>query len=118
MVGEAIKNAEKDRMSWICQGFPRTKVQALALQKMGVLPDKFIFLRVKESAQLARTKNNLITINQSLYGAELEALAATCAQEFKLHMQGVRDAFDQFIFEHDAEDKTASDVATELQKMF
>lgn len=84
---------------------------------MGVLPDKFIYLQVKPSAVIARMKNNLITVNQSLYGAELESLAAECFKEFELHMRGVREAFNQFIIEHNAEDKTAPDVAAELKRM-
>jgi hypothetical protein len=42
---------------------------------MGVIPDKLILLKVKSTASLARLKNNLISINQSLYGPELEDLA-------------------------------------------
>jgi hypothetical protein len=48
----------------------------LSLQKIGIIPDKFVMLKVKQSASLARIKNNLISINQSLYGPELEDLAA------------------------------------------
>lgn len=72
---------------------------------------------MKPSAIIARMKNNLITINQSLYGSELEALANECFSEFELHMRGVRDAFNQFIIDHNAEDKTAPDVAAELRRM-
>jgi len=43
---------------------------------MGILPDKFLLLNVKYSAAIARMKNNLIQVNQSLYGNELEDLAA------------------------------------------
>ena len=32
-------------------------------------------------------------------------------------MKGVRECFDQFIFTHNAEDKTAADTAGELQRM-
>lgn len=42
---------------------------------MGIVPDKLLLLNVKPSASLARLKNNLIGINQSLYGPELEELA-------------------------------------------
>ena len=72
MVKKEIQEAAKARQSWILQGFPRTKVQALSLQKMGVKPDKFIYLKIKPAAVIAKMKNNLITINQSLYGTELE----------------------------------------------
>ena len=84
---------------------------------MGIIPDKFILLKVKPSASLARIKNNLIGINQSLYGPELEDLASQCLQEYELNMKGVAEAFNQFIFEHDAQDKAQSDVANELGKM-
>jgi len=35
----------------------------------------------------------------------LEDLAAQCLQEYDLNLKGVKEAFDQFIFEHNAEDK-------------
>jgi len=43
---------------------------------MAVLPDKFVFLQTKDVNSLARIKNKLIQINQSLYGNELEEIAA------------------------------------------
>jgi hypothetical protein len=61
---------------------------------MGIIPDKFVCLKVKDSASLARIKNNLIGINQSLYGPELEDLATQCLQEYNLNMKGVHEAFD------------------------
>ena len=51
---------EKENKSWIVEGFPRTKVQALALQKIGVIPDKFILLEIKRSTSITKVKNNLI----------------------------------------------------------
>jgi adenylate kinase family enzyme len=76
LIKEQIEECESKGKSWIIQGFPRTKVQALSLQKMGIIPDKMLLLKVKNSASLARIKNNLISVNQSLYGPELEDLAA------------------------------------------
>lgn len=55
---------------------------------------------------MARLKNNLISINQSLYGPELEELAAKCLDEYNLNLKGVYKAFGQFIVEKNAEDKT------------
>jgi len=89
LVQKEIKDCEANNKSWVIQGFPRTKVQALSLQKMGIIPDKFVCLKVKDSASLARIKNNLIGINQSLYGPELEDLATQCLQEYNLNMKGV-----------------------------
>ena len=43
-----IEAMEKDQKSWIIEGFPMTEVQAVALQKMGIIPDKFIMLNQSE----------------------------------------------------------------------
>ena len=72
---------------------------------MGLLPDKFILLNIKESASLSRIKNNIIGINQSLYGPELEEMMSNCYKEYLLNIRGVREVFGKFIFEHNGEDK-------------
>ena len=48
LVKRQVATLEKEGKSWIIEGFPRTKVQALSLQKIGVIPDKFIILKNKE----------------------------------------------------------------------
>lgn len=39
-----IQQMEKEQRSYIIEGFPRTEIQAIAMQKMGILPDNFILL--------------------------------------------------------------------------
>ena len=75
MVKKQILSYEKENLSWIIEGFPRTKVQALSLQKIGVIPDKFLVLDVKNSTSVTRVTNNLIQANTVLYGPELEDVA-------------------------------------------
>jgi len=41
---DAIEEAELSGKDYIVSGFPRTRVQALALQKMKIIPTKFIVL--------------------------------------------------------------------------
>ena len=48
LVRKEIERMEKAADSYIIQGFPRTKVQALAIQDMKIIPDKFINLTMKE----------------------------------------------------------------------
>lgn len=48
LVRSQIEAMEKDQKSWIIEGFPMTEVQAVALQKMGIIPDKFIMLNQSE----------------------------------------------------------------------
>ena len=33
---------ENEKKNWIIEGFPRTKIQALSLSKLGIIPDKLI----------------------------------------------------------------------------
>ena len=63
IVKKHVHECESKGKSWIIQGFPRTKAQALALQKLGIIPDKFILLNCKPSASVSRLKTNLLTIN-------------------------------------------------------
>ena len=48
LVKSQVDSYEKDHHSWIIEGFPRTKAQALALQKHGIIPDRFILLNASK----------------------------------------------------------------------
>ena len=117
LVKKEIQKYEKDNVSWIIEGFPRTKVQALALQKIGVIPNKFILLDVKKTTTVTKIKNNLIANNTTLYGPELEDVANQALEEYDLHIKGVKSAFQGFIYEYSAHDKVQNDVANDLARM-
>lgn len=117
LVKNQIMQYEKDNQSWIIEGFPRTKVQALSLQKIGVIPDKFILLDVKKSTSITKVKNNLIAANSTLYGPELDEVANMAIDEYDLHIRGVKSAFNGFIYEYSATDKVQNDVANDLARM-
>lgn len=44
LVEHQIKQLESEQKSWIIEGFPRTEMQAVALQKMRLIPDKVVLL--------------------------------------------------------------------------
>jgi adenylate kinase family enzyme len=48
LVKSQVDYVEKDGLSWIIEGFPRTKGQALALQKQRIIPDRFIMLEASK----------------------------------------------------------------------
>jgi len=54
IVQEQMQRPELKDKGWILDGFPRTKVQAEALTKAGVVPDKIIFLDVPDSVLVER----------------------------------------------------------------
>lgn len=99
------------------EGFPRTQVQALALQEMGIVPDKIIKLDVKAATSVARIKKNLLDANSPLYGPELDEVAEQAIEEYNLHMKGVKKAFDGFVYEYGASDKDQNEVSMELARM-
>ena len=85
VVQGAIKECEEAKKSWILQGFPRTKVQALALQKTGTIPDKIVHLKTSSEASIARIKQNLLANDNTLFGPELDALADQCYMEYQVN---------------------------------
>lgn len=59
LVRQQIEQMEAGQKSWIIEGFPRTEAQAIALQKMGVIPDKFILLNQDDTSTLDAIMRNL-----------------------------------------------------------
>jgi len=41
--------SERKKTGWILEGFPRTRLQALALQNMRIIPDKVFMLNIADS---------------------------------------------------------------------
>lgn len=117
-----IEHYEKKQQSWIIQGFPRTKVQALSLQSMKVIPDKIMNLNIRKSACVARIKNNIQNIEPSFsYQGEGDELADQIAlkayQEYEMHLKGVCEIFNQFVYQYEGADKPLNDISNDLARM-
>ncbi len=95
LVKMQIQLLEKDEKSWIIEGFPRTRVsptsrtnilqlQALALQKMGILPDKFILLQIDEETSIEKVRRNLKNEEQPIKfeSADFERIARNAVHEY------------------------------------
>ena len=96
LVRQAIEQMEADQTSWIIEGFPRTEAQAIALQKMGILPDKFVLLNQAEDLTYSRLvsnmssdmdKPNLITVEDD---EQRTKLAKNALLEYNLNIEGVK----------------------------
>lgn len=46
MVKKEIETIQKEKKSFILSGYPRTRVQGLAMQRDGIFPDAFIILNM------------------------------------------------------------------------
>lgn len=62
-------------------------------------------MKVSEQASLTKLKSNILSINKSLVGSELDKQAEECLQEYEYNLRGVNDAYNQFVIEFDAVDK-------------
>lgn len=117
LVEKEIQTYEKKAQSWIIQGFPRTRVQALSLQRMGIIPDKLINLNIRKHNSLARIKQNLVATSQDVYGDMADEIAERMFQEYEINMNSVCETFNQFIYQMDCQDKAQNEVANDLARM-
>jgi adenylate kinase len=98
-----IELLEKDQKSWIIEGFPRTRQQALALQKMGIIPDKFILLHIKHQVTIEKVKKNLKSEESLIQypDEEIDSLARSALTEYKVHIHAVKEVCKGSIIELD-----------------
>lgn len=59
----------------------------------------------------------MIAKNTTLYGPELEDVSTQALEEYDLHIRGVKESFQGFIYEYEASEKVQSDVANDLARM-
>ena len=57
--------------SWIIEGFPRTRAQALSLAKYNFIVDKFLFLEVDDDKTISRIKETFEEDYQEKYNDEV-----------------------------------------------
>ena len=97
LVSQQIVQFEKEKKSWIIEGFPRTEAQAIALQKLGVIPDKFILLTQTEDDTYSKLMqnmsgdgdkpNNLLVCDDRTMRARL---AKNALLEYNMNIEGVK----------------------------
>ena len=77
---------EQPNSSWIIEGFPRTRLQAIALQKMSVVPDKFIMLDIGENISVDKVKRNLKSEDEIIHFEEdqIDQYSENALTEYRL----------------------------------
>ena len=111
-----ILKSENEYQNWVLEGFPRTKVQALTLQKIGIIPDKFILLNVDHDQSIEKIKKAMVEDGTSLIGEELDREAERKLSEYNLDIKGVRESYSKFLYEVDV-DKPLDEMEQDLLKM-
>ena len=105
LVKQQIEQIEAAQKSWIIEGFPRTENQAIALQKMGIIPDKFIILNQDDAETLEAVKRNLSGdetkpgLSRISDAQQRERIARNAVLEYNLQIRGVQNICQGFITE-------------------
>ena len=104
-------------MSWIVQGFPRTRVQALALQRMEVVPDRFICLKTSKEASVGRMKELACQRNSALSEEEADEMAERQYMEWEINSNAVLQTYNQFVYSKDCSGIPEDEVCSDLKRM-
>lgn len=123
IVIELVRNQlikyEEDNVSYIIEGFPRNRTQAIFLQSVGLLPDNVIILTTTREKAETKVFNKLKEkgiLKKS--DEELKILAKNSIDEAELNIRAVEDVFAGFYCELPVEKfETPSEVVDELAKL-
>lgn len=99
-----IKNAQEyNQESWILEGFPKTKTQALALGKNKIIPDKIFLLKYSDEVAMEHIMKGLREKHSDETSEEdLQKIARGYIKEYHLNIKDVEDMFKNIIHIVDA----------------
>ena len=111
-----IEELEKKGVSYILEGFPRTRVQGLALQRAGVIPDRIVLL-MPSHKDFKQAFSDKITELASAKPENSVALAERAWQEFDYHTRGIHAAYGAHVHTIEIAGE-ASAISTAVYKVF
>ena len=115
IVMPVLERLENERTSYILEGMPRTRGQAIALQRAGLIPDRLIKLNISE--HLYRTDFIEGFSHYAVSDANYESLSERAFQEYELGMKDVAEEYTYQCHEVLAEENIAN-VADMVHKAF
>lgn len=84
LVKAYFTDSEYKEENYIIEGYPRTRIQAIELQRMNVVPDKFFILTASEAAMEKRARANIAASDEgkNLSEQETAKLAKSIVKEY------------------------------------
>ena len=84
---------EKNGKNYIIEGYPRTRVQAIWLQRMGIIPDKFFILNIDEETISKKIRTTMQQTEglesgyqkEALNSEEIEAIVRNVILEYNMY---------------------------------
>lgn len=101
IVQEQIEYNEKIKKSWVICGFPRTKVQALALQKMKVIPDKIVSMSCNSERCTDAISKHVKVQCPGISDEVIYLHSKRIMAEHEMQTSGVHDTFNHFVYHYD-----------------
>jgi len=94
---------EEENISYIIEGFPRNRTQAIFLQSLGLLPDHIIVLTTdkqkSEEALFDIIKDNLENNGEQRTEGQIKSLAKISVNETELNLNSLEEIFRGFYYE-------------------
>lgn len=93
LIKQELIRLEKSNKSYIVEGFPRNRVQAMFLQSVGIIPDNVILItapeekitsRIQEKLTLSKVTNDPNKLNSYVYDSQ---------EEYELNIKAVKEVF-------------------------
>jgi adenylate kinase len=120
MVGKEMEAIQKEKKSFILSGYPRTRVQGLAMQREGVFPDAFIILNMPFQKVLQHCEDKFKTYEKNLdkaITANRNVHIENHAREYLLNVQQIKDIYPNNYFEIDCSTSSREDILEDIARL-
>ncbi|MCQ2821355.1 MAG: nucleoside monophosphate kinase [archaeon] len=118
LVRNKLIGYEEGNSSYIIEGFPRNRVQAIFLQSVGLLPDNVIILKTSREKAEAKVLEKLKAKNPDKSEEDLQKMAKASVDEAELNIRAVEDVFSGFYCELPVDKfQSNTEVIDELGKL-
>ena len=122
LLKEKIIKFEEENVSYIIEGFPRNRTQAIFLQSSGLLPDSIIMLSTNrqksEDAVFEKIKDNLDNNGIEKCDDEIKSMAKISVDESDINLKSLKEIFGGFFHEINVDEfEEESDVMENLASL-
>lgn len=101
IVLDRIQTIEQQKKGWIINGFPRTRAQAMMLQKWGVVPDRIISSVNRKKQIMQRMQVQCLSSNQNIGEEEIPEITKRMFAQYESNHKEVLETFGEFVFKYD-----------------
>ena len=121
LLREQLIKLEEENISYIIEGFPRNRTQAIFLQSSGLLPDNIILLTTNkqksEDAVFEKISENLENNGKTKDEKEIKSLAKISVEESDINLKALKEIFGGFYYEIQVDNFEQEEVVENLANL-